>query len=109
MLEALQHIVSAGLFNVEEASQHIDSAWPFNVEEASAKDQGAAVNNENQKDLVKDFIDSLILDPTEAKTHPTWCWLPANAEGFGKETCQSFTRTCVEFHTNTDQEVINFK
>ena len=67
-------------------------------------------DQENVKDqILKESIDGLILDPTEAKTPSgSWCWLPAEVEAFDKETRESFTRSCVKF-TQVEDQVIYSK
>ena len=67
-------------------------------------------DQENVKDqILKESIDGLILDPTEAKTPSgSWCWLPVEVEAFDKETRESFTRSCVKF-TQVEDQVIYSK
>jgi hypothetical protein len=74
----------------------------------TASDTNEDTENVKQHSL-EESIDGLILDPTEAQTpNASWCWLPAEVEVFGKETRESFTRTCVKF-TKFDDQVVYSK
>ena len=90
-----------------------DLETTVNFQGESSNNCPASVTNEDPENFeqhsLEESIDGLILDPTEAKTpNASWCWLPAEVEVFGKETRESFTRTCVKF-TKFDDQVVYSK